>query len=174
MKKMLIAVVLFAAVVCLAVYAAEAAKDEQMKLPDAVTAAIKALYPQGEIEEVKQETEDGVMVYEVEVEQGEKEVELTITPEGTVMEEEQEIEVKDLPAAAQQAVAGAKVKEVSKEVNYYTVKDKKLQKLASPELSYSVEIEKDGKVTEMEFNADGVLQKEEAGDDEDADDDKDD
>lgn len=170
MKKTLIlavAVVLFMAMSCLTAHAGEATKEKQVKLPDAVTAAIKALYPDGKIEEAKKETEDGVMVYEVEVEQADTEVELTVTPDGTVIEEEQEITVTDLPAAAQQAVSGATVKEVSKEITYYSIKDKMLEKLAVPELSYSAEVEKDGKVTEMEFKADGTVVKEEAGDDDD-------
>ncbi|MCE5184926.1 MAG: hypothetical protein LLF76_02230 [Planctomycetaceae bacterium] len=164
---------LTAAVLCLNVYAVEESKDQDVTLPDAVTAAIKALYPQGEIEEAKQEDEDGLTVYEVEVEQGEIEVELTVTPDGQIIEEEQEIEVKDLPAAVQQALTGATVKEASKEITYYTVKDKQLEKLATPEIAYTAEIEKDGKTTEMEFNADGTVQKQEAGDEEEKDNDKD-
>lgn len=164
-------VLLFAAVLCLNGCAAEEAKAEQVKLPDAAAAAIKAAYPQGEIEEVETDTEGGVMLYEVEIKQAGKELEVSVSAEGTIVEEEQEITLAELPQAAQQAAAGAKSEETTKEMTYYVVKDKKLEKLAAPEVSYCVEIEKDGKVTEMEFNADGTARKAEAGDDEDEDED---
>ena len=86
--------------------------DEELgvkDLPKAVVAAVKARYPQGEIEEVEQETEDGKTVYEVEVEiesdGHETELTLSLTPEGKILEIEKEIAAKDLPKAVAEALA---------------------------------------------------------------------
>ncbi len=63
-----------------------AAKD----LPAAVVAAVRAIYPAGEVEEGEKETEDGRIVYEVEVEAGGKEFRVEVTPEGSILEIEEE------------------------------------------------------------------------------------
>lgn len=162
------------AVLLAVVFSLTVIAQDQPPLPDAVVAAVQAMFPGAAIDESKQEEEDGVMLYEVEIEQNGQELELTITPEGTVVEQEQEITVQELPEAAQQAVAGAEIEEVSKEINYYRIKDKQIEKLAAPEVCYEATIEKDGKTTEIKFAADGTVVKEEAGDDEDADDKDDD
>ena len=53
-------------------------------------------------------------------------------------------------------VLGHKVKEVSKEIEYYVIT---LKKLEAPLVSYEVEVEKDGKEVEVEFAPDGSVLK---------------
>jgi len=142
-----------------------------VRLPAAVTKALRGLYPGATLEEAQQEME-GMRVYEVELKQGEREFEVTVAPNGTVIEVESEISVEELPdpvkAALRRAAQGAKIEEVSKEVTEWVVTLKKLDK---PQVSYEAEMVKNGREIELAFAADGKPLQEE--DDEDDDDDKD-
>jgi len=151
--KFVVMAVFVVAVVCMVTYA----DHKKLCLPAAVKAAIEALYPQAEIEEAEVE-EEGLKVYEVELEQNGQEVELTVTPDGTLVEVETEMALEGLPELVAKAIAeaaeGATVKEVSKEVTYAVVK---LVMLDEPETSYEVELSKDGAVCEIEVAADGTI-----------------
>jgi len=153
-----------------------------VRLPAAVTKALRGLYPGATLEEAQQEME-GMRVYEVELKQGEREFEVTVAPNGTVIEVESEISVEELPdpvkAALRRAAQGAKIEEVSKEVTEWVVT---LKKLDEPQVSYEAEVVKNGREIELAFAADGKLLPEEDDDheygdnhedDEDADDDED-
>ena len=163
-------VVLLAGVLaCLNVYAD---KHEHIKIPDKVMVAVKSLFPQAEIEEVEMDVE-GISCYEIEVEKGDVEFTLTVTPDGTIIEQEQEIDIKDLPEAIRNyiktALSGAEIEEAKKETEYYEIILKKLDK---PKISYEIEMEKDGKEMEIEFSPDGtILEQEQIRDDDDDDDD---
>jgi len=125
-------------------------KCKEVLLPDAVQAAIDAKYPQAVIEESKAE-EEGLRVYEVELEQNDQEVELTISPDGKIMEKETEVTMNDLPTAVKAAIAkaskGGQVKEIEQETTYYIVTIKKL--------------------SEIEFASDGQLLSKEVEDEDD-------
>ena len=162
-------VVVLVVFVSLNVYAEKELKVCKMTLPEAVTAAIQSLYPQAEIQEVEKDQE-GIMLYEIEVQQNGMELELSIAPDGIVVEEEQEIAVEDLPQAIQDAIAGKDVEEAVKEVTYYVVT---LTKLDTPETSYEVELKQNGRKSEIEFAPDGTVLKQEMNDDDDDDDDHD-
>ncbi len=54
-------------------------------LPKAVVAAVKALYPNGTITEAEKDTEDGKVVYEIEVTSGGKEIDIELTADGKVL-----------------------------------------------------------------------------------------
>jgi hypothetical protein len=148
-----------------------------VRLPAAVRKALRALYPEATLEEAQQETE-GMRVYEVELEQGDRDLEVTVAPNGTVIEVESEISVDELPdpvkAALRRAARGGKVEEVSKEVTEWVVTLKKLDK---PQVSYEAEVVKNGREMELGFTADGKLLQEDdddEGDDGDEDEDGDD
>lgn len=118
---------------------------------------------------------EGLRVYEVELEENEDEFDVTVAPDGTIVEIETEISLDDVPAAVKAAILaaadGAKVEEVSKEVTYAVVT---LVKLKEPQTSYEAELVKDGKEVEIEVAADGtVLAMEAEDEDEDRDDDDD-
>lgn len=167
---MLSGLIVLIALASLNVFADSEHKIGLRKLPEAVTAAIQSLFPEGKIEEAEKDSE-GIMLYEVEVEQGDAEYELSIAPDGTLVEEEQEIDVDALPEAVKQAIAGAKVEEATMETTYYVVT---LTKLETPKVSYEVELKKNGKEMEIEFAADGTVLEEQVMDDDDDDDDEDD
>lgn len=170
--------VLACAMMCAVVYAHKH-KGKKTWLPDVVKAAIKASYPGAEIEEVEKEYE-GVKVYEVELEQNEKEMEVTFAKDGTIVEVETEVSMESLPKAVAKAITeaakGAKIKEVEKEVIYAVVK---LVKLDTPKTVYEAKIIKNGKKCEIEVAADGTVlekpkwkgHKKHKGDDEDDDED---
>lgn len=92
---------------CLVVFAAPLRADEEKvpldKAPRAVLGAAKKRFPKAEVVGVSKETEDGKTVYEVEMRQGGKTTDVTLTPEGKIVLIEQEIDAKDLP----EAVSGA-------------------------------------------------------------------
>lgn len=166
-------VVFVAAVVCMVTYAEKDAEHKKMELPAAVKAALAKLYPQAEIEEAELE-EEGLKVYEVELEQGEQEYEVMVTPDGMIVEVETEIAMDALPKAVADAIAkaaqGAEIDDVTKEVTYAVVK---LVKLDKPQTTYEAELEKDGAECEIELASDGkVLEQSKWEKDEDEDDDE--
>ncbi len=143
-------------IACVVTYAG---KDKQKKsfLPPAVKAALNALYPKAEIEEVEVEKE-GLKVYEVELEQNGREIEVMLAKDGTLVEVETEMALQGLPEAVAKAITkaakGATIKEVNKEVTYAVVK---LVKLAQPQTSYEAELSKEGAECEIEVAADGTI-----------------
>ena len=129
-------------------FAADSDKHNKVSLPDAAKAAIDAKYPQAVIKRV----------YEVELEQSDQEVELTISPDGKIIEKESEVTMDDLPPAVKAAIAkaskGGQVKEIEQETTYYVVT---LKKLETPLVTYEAEIIIDGKESEIKFASDGKL-----------------
>jgi uncharacterized membrane protein YkoI len=138
-------------------------------LPPAAADAVKAAFPQARIVEVEQEKEDGVTVYEVELRQDGKEVEITVSPDGVIVEVETQIPEAELPKAVAQTIAkvagGAKVEEIEREETRAVVRDGKVVKLDEPRITYEAEFRKDGRETEVEIAADGSVLKTEAEDD---------
>jgi uncharacterized membrane protein YkoI len=161
---------LIGATVCVITYAG---KHENLTLPDAVKEAINALYPQAAIKEAKVE-EEGLKVYEIELEQDGQEIELTVTPDGTIVEVEAEVAMENLPpavaAAIAQAAEGAEIEEIKTEVTYWVIK---LVPLDTPLTSYEAELNKDGNEIEIELAADGTVLKQKIEDEDDGDDDDD-
>lgn len=143
-------------IACVVAYAG---KDEQNKscLPLAARTALDTLYPNAEIEETDVEKE-GLKVYEVELEQNGREVEVTLAPDGTLVEVETEMTVQGLPEIVsktiEKAAEGATVKEVNKEVTYAVVK---LVKLNQPQTSYEAKLSKEGAKCKIELAADGTI-----------------
>lgn len=69
------------------------------KLPKAVVEAVKKKFPKAEMVEASKEKEDGNTVYEVEIREDGKTIDITLTLEGTMLGMEKEIAAKDLPKA---------------------------------------------------------------------------
>jgi len=154
--KLVAVTILLAAMLCAVVYANKH-KEEKACLPDAVKATINASYAGAKVEDAEMEHE-GIKVYEVELEQNGQELELTIAPDGTIIEVETEVAMESLPEAVAKAITasagGAKIKEVKKEVTYAVVK---LVKLDKTETSYEAELIKDDKKGEVKVAADGTI-----------------
>ncbi len=69
------------------------------KVPKAVLEAAKKRFPKADIVGASKEGEDGKTVYEVELKEGGKTIDVTLTPEGTITLIEKQIDAKDLPKA---------------------------------------------------------------------------
>jgi uncharacterized membrane protein YkoI len=72
------------------------------KLPKAVADAIKARFPNGEITSAEKETENGKVVYDIELKQGGRKYEMDLYEDGTVIEVEKEI--KPVPEKIAKAI----------------------------------------------------------------------
>lgn len=154
--KLLYITMAVCATACVITYAGKC-KQSTSCLPLEAKTALDATYPNAEIEEAKVEKE-GLKVYEVELEQDGREVEVMLAPDGTLMEVETETTAQDLPElvakAIENAAGSATVNEVSKEVKYAVVK---LVELAQPQTSYEAELCKEGTKCEIEVAADGTI-----------------
>ena len=69
------------------------------KLPKAVLTAVKTRFPKAEAKEASSEKADGKTVYEVTLKEDGKNIDVTLTPEGTITLIEKEVAFKDLPKA---------------------------------------------------------------------------
>jgi Putative beta-lactamase-inhibitor-like, PepSY-like len=128
------------------------------KVPKAVTDAIKGRFPDAEVTSVEKETEDGAVVYDVELKHKGIKHEMDIKEDGTILEIENEIPAKNLPEAVTKALDAkypkATIKEVM-EVNKVSGKDEKLD-------HYEVTLETaEKKSIEVTVSLDGKTIKEE-------------
>lgn len=123
----------------------------------AAKAAIDALYPNAEIEEMDMGKES-LKVFEVELKQNGQELEVMLALDGMLMEVETEMTAQELPEAVAKAIEaaaeGATVNEVSKETIYAVVK---VVKLDQPQTTYEAEMNKEGAKCEIELAADGTI-----------------
>jgi len=74
------------------------------KLPKAIVAAVKKRFAEGEMVSAEKETDKGKTVYEVALKHKGKKIEVSLTPEGTILEIEKEIAFDDLPKAVSDTV----------------------------------------------------------------------
>lgn len=123
------------AVVCMSLIAIGRAAEESLKpdaLPKAVAAAIKARFPDAEITAAAKETENGQVVFDIELKQKGRKFESDIKEDGTILEIEKEIAAKDWPKPLSAAVDAkypkSAIKEVM-EVNKVSGKEEKLDHL---------------------------------------------
>ena len=72
--------------------------------PQAVRATIKRETKGFDIDDLERDKDDGKIVYEVDAENGDREIKLKIAEDGTLLEKEEELDTKDLPAAILNAV----------------------------------------------------------------------
>jgi uncharacterized membrane protein YkoI len=156
-KRNMVVIVMIIAIVCTAVYAKK--HEGKITLPEAVKAAIKALYPAGKIEKTRMEKK-GLKLYEVKLDANGTEVEVMADADGTVASVETKEKIDGLPAAVAKAAAskGGKVVDAEKKVVHARLK---LIKLDTPETKYEVKVEKKGKTIELKIAADGKILKEE-------------
>jgi uncharacterized membrane protein YkoI len=141
------------------------AADEKVpldKVPAKVMEAVKARFPGAEITSVEKETEDGKVVYDIELKHKDRKYEMDIQEDGTVLEIEKEIAAKDLPEAVTKALNAKYPNATIKEVMEMTKINGKEEKL----YGYEVElVTADEKKLEIEFAPDGKILKSEKSDD---------
>jgi uncharacterized membrane protein YkoI len=132
------------------------AKDREIKeseVPAAVMKAVNTRYPNAKPSKFATETEKGKPVYEVKLDVGGKSTEVSVAPDGTVVSEEQVIDVGELPDSVKSSFsassyAKAKILRVEKELKGGTTR-------------YEVLVEDQSKKSEVVFDAGGKLVKHE-------------
>ena len=137
----------------------EAKKVSPKDIPVKIMDTVKARLPGAEVASAEKETENGNVVFDLELKDGGRKYEMDIKEDGTLIEIEKQIRDKDVPAAVTRAVKAkypdANIKEVM-EVN--TVKGKQ----ETPDHYEVVIAAAGGKDKEVVVSLDGKSVKEEA------------
>lgn len=134
---------------------AEKCHDKKTSLAAEAEKSLMEKYPDSSIKEVEKDEEE-FKVFEVELTLKDgKELDVTLAPDGTVMETESEIEASALPFDASTIVPnGGEIKEVESEVTYAVLKP---VALSQPKTTYNLEIMVDGQKVELEVSSDGKV-----------------
>ena len=115
--------------ICLMALASSKGEEETIKpeqLPKAVKASLDARFPGAEITSAAKETENGQVVFDIELKLKGRKFESDIQEDGTILEIEKEIATKDWPKALAAAIAAKYPKSTIKEVmEVNLVKNKK-------------------------------------------------
>jgi uncharacterized membrane protein YkoI len=132
------------------------------KLPKPVMEAVKKRFPKAEIVSASREKEGDKYEYEVSIKEGGKNIDVTLTPEGTILSLEKEIAAADLPKAVTEALeakypkaayktieAIIKVKDGNEKLESYEV-----QLVTADKKSIEVVLSPDGKITKAEQQED--------------------
>ena len=137
-------------------------KEEKVKmsqLPAAVVQAIKNNCSNCVIDKATREVENGVTVYDLEFKPGQGEMD--VAEDGSVIDRETAVEIKDVPAAALEAIrkgaAGGKIKQVAKDEVRAELKDGKIIKLGTPRYLYEADLVKGNKVAEIQVSPEGLV-----------------
>jgi hypothetical protein len=136
-------------------------EDETIKvsdLPKAVTAALKAKYPKGELTKAVKEEEDGKTVYEVVVANEGEKLEVAVSASGKLLEVEQAIAAEKLPSAVTTAIKAkypeAKIKKAEQIVKFEGDSGQEREKsfevvlAAEGKADFEVEVSAAGKIIE--------------------------
>lgn len=136
----------------------------KVELPAAVARAFKEAFPQGEIQKLDVDEENGVTVYDFEFKNGALEQETDIAADGTVLEVTLVVDAKAVPAAAMRAIkkaaVSARIIHIEKIDIRYETKEGKALKLARPVTHFAAEIARGGKTSEIVVTAEGAPVKE--------------
>jgi len=133
-----------------------AEKIPRDKVPEKILTAVMARFPGAKLTSVEKETEDGQVVYDIELKHKGRKYEMDINADGTIIEIEKEVAAKDLPEAVTKTLRAkypnATIEEIM-EVN------KVKGKTETPD-HYEVVLETaDKKKLEVEVSLDGKLLK---------------
>ncbi|AMV24337.1 hypothetical protein VT84_08065 [Gemmata sp. SH-PL17] len=128
------------------------------KVPKAVLEAAKKRFPKAEVIGASKETEKDKTVYEVELKDAGKTIDVTLTPEGVITTIEKQIDAKELPKAVTDALEKKYAKATFKIIeSVYSVKDGKealdyyeVLLVTAAKKEIEVEILADGKIKHEE------------------------
>jgi hypothetical protein len=131
------------------------------KLPEPVATTFKSMFPNGTIDKLDAEEEDGVMIYDFEFHAGDREKEADIAGDGTMVESTLVIPRKEIPATAMkgiQAVAkGATLGRCEWMETFYELKAGKVVKMDKSMIKYAAEMTKNGKKAEVIVSTEGKV-----------------
>jgi|SRR5579884_1646238 len=124
------------------------------KLPKAVADAVKAKFPDAEMVSASKEKEDGKLLFEVAIKNKGQKIDVTVTPEGKIVEIEKEIAARDLPKVVADALDKKYPKATIKKVEEI-IKEDKLVKYEA------LIVTDDKKTLEVSFDPSGKFLEEE-------------
>ncbi|VTR95262.1 Uncharacterized protein OS=Singulisphaera acidiphila (strain ATCC BAA-1392 / DSM 18658 / VKM B-2454 / MOB10) GN=Sinac_0423 PE=4 SV=1: DUF2874: DUF2874 [Gemmata massiliana] len=128
------------------------------KVPKAVLETVKKRFPKAEVIGASKEKEKDKTVFEIELKEAGKTIDVTLTPEGAITTIEKQIEAKELPKAVTEALEKKYAKATFKTVEaVYSMKDGK-EALDYYEVLL---VTADKKTIEVEIFADGKIKEEE-------------
>lgn len=132
------------------------AKDVSKKqVPQSVLEAFQKAYPNVKDVEYEEEQRDGKTYYEVEYRENKKRYDVLYTPDGTLIEKEEELALSEVPEAVIQAV----------KKEYPSGKFKEAEKVMDVQgnvTSYEIEVKEDEKEWDVYTDVDGkIIRKEE-------------
>lgn len=136
-------------------FAAEEKDVGKHQVPRAVHEAFQKAYPNAKEVKYKEEISEGKAAYEIEFKEKGKEIEALYSPEGVLIETEEEIKITELPEAIVQTIKKDYPKATLKEAEKTIQPDGKVS-------GYEVEIKEGGKEIELELDASGKILKSEA------------
>ncbi|HYE35194.1 PepSY-like domain-containing protein [Methylocaldum sp.] len=149
---------LLSALVISSFYLAEAAAEERElnknDVPKAVLEAFERVHPEAKAVEYEEKTRGGMPFYELEYKVQGKEREFIYSADGTLVEQHEEIDRKDLPEVISQAVKKERPQATIKEVERIT-------KSGETIIGYEVEIKDGQQEIELEFDPTGKPLKQE-------------
>jgi len=136
---------------------------EEVELPAAVIEAIKADFPDAQIDTVEVSEEAGITLYDIEFKDDMGEIE--VAQDGTVIDITTIITMEEIPEAAakvlQMAAEGCTMKRLEKSEVRSEIKVEEeegtIVKLDSPRYIYEAELMKDDQIGEIEVDADGKI-----------------
>ena len=131
------------------------------KLPEPVAKTFKTMFPNGTIDKLDVEEEDGVMVYDFEFRAGEREKETDIAGDGTMIESTLVVVAADIPEPAmkgiKKAAKDAKLGRLEWLETFYELKDGKVIKLPKSEIHYAAELHRGDQTAEVFVNPAGKV-----------------
>jgi len=134
-------------------------KIELSQVTPEAMAALKKTFPEATVTEVEREQAWGMKVYEAELKQGDKEMDVKLSLDGAIIEVETELSMSDVPKAVAEAIAkaakGSKVTEVEKVELLGKIKSGKVVKLDKPKIFYEAEYRTLGIPVEIKVAPDG-------------------
>ena len=131
----------------------------RIKLPRAVSEALKNNCPDCVIAKVTREVENGVTIYDFEFKQGQGEMD--VARDGTVIDRETAIAEAEVPAPALEAIrkaaAGGTISQIEKDEIRAELKDGKIIKLDAPKYAYEADLAKGKQVGEVVVTPEGQI-----------------
>jgi uncharacterized membrane protein YkoI len=150
--------------------------EVENRLPPVALAVLRAEFPAASVEEAERTKEKGIALFEVELEQGDRDIKVKVTSEGAIVEVEREVDAEELPQAVKEQLAksapGKKIKEAAR---IETRAEPQVIKLSRPAVVYDMDIENDRNEGEIAVAATCVVLRlkwegrEDEGDDEEED-----
>jgi len=131
------------------------------KLPEAVATTFKTMFPNGTIDKLDAEEENGVMIYDFEFHAGDRQKETDIAGDGTMVESTLVIPRNDIPAPAMKGILavakGATLGRCEWMETFYDLKDGKVVKMDKSVIKYAAEMTKKGKKAEVIVGTNGKV-----------------